>query len=203
MPDFPKSLISYLFQQINLRWSMREDIINAYSRLYGQLNKETREHSLSVAEICEICAIETGLCTETGFKIGYLHDVGKIFIPARILKKNMKLNPVEREMVDLHSYFGYRLLVEAGEPAVITLPVLFHHGFRKPRLLEPEEMITEEILRYTFLVHTVDIFDAMARTRAYHVGYEKDRIFDVLNEDPMCMTDILPILSEIPVQKRN
>ena len=184
---------------------MRDEVIKNYSRLHGQLNKETREHSLSVASICEECAPELGLFRDICFKIGYLHDVGKIFIPSRILKKNMSLNHAEREVVDLHSYFGYRLLSEAGEPAIVCLPVLFHHGFNKPRLSEPDEPITEEILRYVALVHSVDIFDAMSRTRPYHDGFERNEVMKVLGEDPMSTPEVIKVLGSVDfaVQKNS
>lgn len=176
---------------------MKEDVIHEYSRLYGQLNRETREHSLSVALLCEQCASKLELDPDTAFKIGYLHDVGKIYIPSRILKKNMKLRPVEREIVDLHSYFGYRLLMDTPEPPEICLPVLFHHGFSKHRLTETKDIITLPILKYVFLVHSVDIYDAMARTRVYHEEYEMSWIFHVLENDPMCPDELLSVLKTL------
>ena len=175
---------------------MRNNIISDYSRLYGQLNEETRQHSYSVACISESIANIIHLDPFLAFKIGYLHDVGKIYIPPRILKKNMQLNSVEREIVDLHSYFGYRLLVEAGESKDVYFPVLFHHGFNKPRLQEDPEPITMENLKYIHLVHSVDIFDAMARTRTYHEGFERQEIINALASDPMCSEEILDVIKQ-------
>ena len=179
---------------------MADSRVQEYNRLYGQLNKETREHSLSVALMCEKCAKGLDLDPDMSFKIGYLHDVGKIFIPSRILKKNMGLTSVERQVVDLHSYFGFRLLEEAGVPRAICVPVLYHHGFNKPKLSESEDPITEKLLRYVNLLHSVDVYDAMARTRVYHKGYNKDKIFKVLSEDPLCTERILRELNfvELP-----
>lgn len=170
---------------------MYTEIACKYTNIIGQLNKETRYHSLSVGELCEKSAPGLMLDKETAFKIGLLHDVGKIYIPSRILKKNKRLNEIEREIVDLHAYFGYRLLKMMGEPSDIYLPVLFHHGYTKPRICHPEEPLSEELIRYISLVHTADIYDAMARKRIYHDPYHRENIFEVLAQDKMCHPHVI------------
>ena len=185
---------------------MKEDILTQYSQLFGQFNKETKEHSLSVAVICECVGRCLDLNPRICYKIGLLHDVGKIFIPSRILKKNMKLTDFEREVVDLHAYFGYRILREKGEESDIYIPVLFHHGFKKPRLYEPDEQISDYLLTLIHMIHTVDIYDAMTRKRVYHDSYDKEKVFHTLEEDSMCTEDITDILRKMnpnPVQRIN
>lgn len=172
------------------------DVIAEYKHLYGQLNKETRTHSLSVGYLCEACAPLADLNKEKAFKLGLLHDIGKIYIPSRILKKNIKLNDVERQIVDLHSYFGYEILKNAGEGTDIYMPILFHHGFHKPKLSEPEEQITERMVRYTILLHAADIYDAMSRKRIYHSPFKKAEIIKELENDSMCTPWVIKIIKE-------
>ena len=183
----------------------KQTILGNYSNLYGQLNVETQEHSLNVGNICACCAPQLSLDAERAFKIGLLHDVGKIYIPSRILKKNKQLNDIEREVVDLHAYFGYRVLKISGESPSVYIPILFHHGFTKSRIIEPEETLTDELLHYTQLVHSADIFDAMARRRTYHDPYLENEIFKVLGDDLLCTKEIINALklANDAIQKTN
>ena len=157
-----------------------------YSFILGQLNQETQEHCKRVSHMCEKIAPYVGLDSCIAYKIGLLHDAGKIFIPSRILKKNHGLTHLERDIIDMHSYYGYRMLKELGEGPLVYMPVLFHHGFWKFKLHIGEEPFTEEMMYYTCLVHTLDIYDAMASRRVYHAPATKDEIMEVLSTDDMC-----------------
>lgn len=165
-----------------------------YSFILGQLNQETQEHSRRVAYMCEKISSHVGLNPLIAYKIGLLHDAGKIFIPSRILKKNHGLTPLERDIIDMHSYYGYRLLKELGESSLIYMPVLFHHGFWKFKLHIEDEAFTEEMMSYTCLIHTIDIYDAMASRRIYHAPATKDEIMKVLSTDNMCPDDLYEVL---------
>ncbi len=183
---------------------MMNDILTKYSGLYGQLNSETQIHSINVGKLCEASAPYLSLDPELCLKLGFLHDVGKIYIPSRILRKNTSLTTLEREIVDLHAYYGYRLLKEIGEPKEVYLPILFHHGYIKPRLEEPTETLTSEIVRYIELVHAADIYDAMSKTRVYHEPFNKNEILDELRQDPICNKEVVDALGKVgafPVRK--
>ena len=168
-------------------------IIGNYSNLLGQLNKETLAHSKNVARISYECSQALGLNPVESYKIGLLHDVGKIYIPSRILKKNNRLTGIEREIIDLHSYLSYRLIKDLGESPDIYIPVLYHHGFDKPKIkfLKPAIIVTHKMREHTYLVHSVDVFDALIQKRIYHDPFDQEEIFKILKEDPMCTDDIL------------
>ena len=174
-----------------LERSRNEEIQEKYQKFIGQLNAETQQHSYNVAALCESCAAPLMMNTHLAYKIGLLHDIGKVFIPSRIMKKNKGLTELERGIIDLHSYFGYQLLKEIGEPAEVTLPVLFHHGFNKYKLTEYDEVLTPDIVKYIYLVHSADIYDAMTSTRVYHSALDKQYVYDMLAEDAMCSRSIL------------
>ncbi len=166
-------------------------IVDEYSDLFGQLNKETQAHSLNVGELCAACAPLLNLDKELLFRIGFLHDVGKIFIPSRILKKNAALTVLEREIVDLHSYCGYKMLKERGETDDVCVPVLYHHGFNKPCLKTPDVVLTSEMVGVISLLHAADIYDAMAKRRVYHEPFGHEEIISELSKDPLCTADVV------------
>ena len=80
-----------------------KNMINKFSPILGQLTKTTLEHSQRVAKGCSAVATMIGVDSNLAFKIGYLHDVGKIYIPSRILSKNGKLTATERSVIDLQT----------------------------------------------------------------------------------------------------
>lgn len=56
-----------------------------------------------------------------------LHDYGKVLIPNSILNKAGKLNPKEREIMELHSELGYELLKAKGISEKTLELVKYHH----------------------------------------------------------------------------
>lgn len=173
-----------------------------YSVILGQLNDEAGLHSEKVALICEYIAPLLGLDERIAYKIGLLHDVGKIYIPSRILKKNHGLNELEREIIDLHSYYGYKLLKGMGEPPIIYMPALFHHGFWKTKLSNmTDEPLTDEIVKYIYLLHSADIYEAMSSKRVYHEPVQKDVILEALKDDVMCTEGIISVIREADMEK--
>jgi putative nucleotidyltransferase with HDIG domain len=178
-----------------------KNIQEDYSSVLGQLNEETQLHSKRVALICELLAPQMRLDSNIAYKVGLLHDVGKIYIPSRILKKNHCLTQLEREIIDLHSYFGYKLLKSIGEPPIVYMPALFHHGFWKDKLTHDDEPLTGEIIKYVYLVHAVDIYDAVTNRRVYHEAASKSVVMDILKEDVMCTDEIRQLIEQTDIEK--
>lgn len=168
------------------------NICEKYENLISKLDDSTYKHSLDTASLCGDIASSLGCYDpEKAYTIGLLHDVGKIYIPGIILDKPDQLTPLERSIIDLHSYYGYVILKESGLEPDITLPVLYHHSLTKPHLGgDITEDITADVVHYTFLVHSVDVYDAMSEKRAYHNPMPVQRIMDVLSEDWMCPPEI-------------
>lgn len=106
-------------------------------------------------------------------------DVGKLFINKDIFHKNDDLSAVERELMDLHSYLGYKLLLQNEVPEEIAQIVLFHHGRDKPYIGAvpsfPEKL--EEIIK---IVHTIDVYEALTEERDYRPGYSRDKAYEIM-----------------------
>ncbi len=165
--------------------------------VFKQLNKETKKHSHSVASLCTEFAPLLNLDPDIAYKVGLVHDLGKVYIPSCILRKNWQLTSLERMIIDLHAYYGYYILKHmCNEEPVIYLPVLYHHGFNKKKLSIVKEQPSEEVFAYTCLVHTVDIFEAMSSKRIYHDPEEMERIFEVLKKDDLCSSQLLDVIKE-------
>ncbi len=98
--------------------------------------------------------------------IGMVHDVGKIGIPAEILTKPSKLNPIEYEMVKSHVNIGYEILKDIHFEIPVAEVVREHHerldGSGYPRGLKGEEISLE-----ARIIAVADVIDAMASHRPY------------------------------------
>ena len=105
--------------------------------------------------------------------IGYLHDIGKIAVPAEILSKPVKLTEIEIFLVRTHAKTGYDILKNLEFPWPVAQAVLQHHerldGSGYPQGLKEEDIILE-----ARILMVADVVEAMASHRPYRsaIGLE-------------------------------
>ena len=140
----------------------------------------TAGHQKRVAEIAVAISAELGFDAERqqGMRVaGYLHDVGKINIPAEILSKPGKLTDIEYSLVKGHAQAGYDVLAHVDFPWPMAEVVLQHHerldGTGYPRGLKGEEIIIE-----ARILAVADVVEAMASHRPYRAGLGIDKALD-------------------------
>lgn len=103
----------------------------------------------------------------TTVRIGaYLHDLGKVRVPAEILNKPGPLEADESDLVRWHPLWGVELLAAIDLPWDIKPIIRWHHerydGSGYPHGLRGDEIpITAQI------VGIADAFDALTTTRSY------------------------------------
>lgn len=115
------------------------------------------------------CMVEAFFClgADRLSDAAYVHDIGKLFIPDRILDKHGGLKQFEREVMGLHPYFGYRILEGHGISEEVRRMVLYHHGMN-PVLLKPlTEYPVEVVADRAKMLHTIDAFEALTTDRPY------------------------------------
>lgn len=101
--------------------------------------------------------------------IGYLHDIGKIAVPAEILSKPAKLTSIELLLVREHAKTGYDILKNLEFPWPVAQAVLQHHerldGSGYPQGLKGPEIILE-----ARILMVADVVEAMASHRPYRAA---------------------------------
>lgn len=95
-----------------------------------------------------------------------LHDVGKIGIPAEILRKPGPLTPEERLRMDEHTAIGARMLERIPFLAPVAPLVRSAHE-RHDGGGYPDGLAGEEIPRGAMVIATCDAFHAMTSDRSY------------------------------------
>jgi PAS domain S-box-containing protein/putative nucleotidyltransferase with HDIG domain len=129
----------------------------------------TAGHERRVGGLAQAIASAMGLSEvqQEGLLIaGYLHDIGKITIPAEILSKPGKINAEEYALIKGHVLAGYNLLKSVDFPWDISQAVLEHHerldGSGYPNALSADQISVEgRILAVS------DVVEAMSSYRPY------------------------------------
>lgn len=100
---------------------------------------------------------------------GTLHDIGKLAVPGRLLRKPGPLTTAEREAVERHPRHGYALVCGGRVPAVARVAVLHHHE-RLDGGGYPHGLAGRRIPWPARIVSVADALDAMTSTRSYRAA---------------------------------
>ena len=146
-------------------------------------DQTTYEHSLNVALTATACGIGMGLSNERLVRLtcgALLHDCGKAVVPKEILNKPAKLTDEEMYIMRRHTQYGFDLLYNRNEIHPESRAVaLCHHenwdGTGYPRQLEGEN-----IPLLSRIVHVADVYDALAKKRAYKERYSQSECIEYL-----------------------
>jgi HD-GYP domain-containing protein (c-di-GMP phosphodiesterase class II) len=132
----------------------------------------TRGHSDRVAYYSMIVAKHLGMSPEEIEKVhvsGTIHDVGKIGIEDKILRKPSALTDEEYEIMKQHPTKGLNILAAVPKLKEMAGAGLMHHESMDGSGY-PEGLVGEEIPLLGRMVCVADAFDAMTTDRPYSKG---------------------------------
>jgi putative two-component system response regulator len=110
---------------------------------------------------------------------GFLHDIGKIAVPDRVLLKDGKLDPYESRVMRKHPIVGDSLC--AGLRSLNKVrPIVRHHHERLDGSGYPDGLRNGEVPLLAQIIGTVDVFDALTTERPYRAPCPVPEAFDVL-----------------------
>jgi HD-GYP domain-containing protein (c-di-GMP phosphodiesterase class II) len=101
----------------------------------------------------------------------YLHDIGKIAVPDKILLKNGKLDPEEWAIILEHPTRGFDMLKDLNYLPQETLEIVLYHQERLNGSGYPEGRIGDEIPFLARLFAVVDVYDALTSERPYKAAW--------------------------------
>lgn len=129
----------------------------------------TRGHSERVARISEMIAAELRMPAERVEVLRYaatLHDVGKLGVPTRLLRKTGRLDEKEFEEVRLHPSRGVEVVRDIAFLDEAYSAILHHHE-RMDGLGYPSGLRGMRIPPFARIIAVADAFDSMTSTRSY------------------------------------
>jgi putative nucleotidyltransferase with HDIG domain len=141
----------------------------------------TRGHSERVARISEMIADELRLPPERVEVLRYaatLHDVGKLGVPTRLLRKTERLDDEEFEEIRLHPSRGVEVVRDIAFLDEAYSAILHHHE-RMDGLGYPSGLRGMRIPPFARIIAVADAFDSMTSTRSYRGARGSD---EALNE---------------------
>jgi CHASE2 domain-containing sensor protein len=131
----------------------------------------TGEHLDRMSRMCEAVALRLGLSREEALRLrraALLHDVGKIGLPDRILRKPGRLSEEEIEVMRRHTLEGAALLEGSRSPVLRTAEVIARtHHERWDGTGYPLGLSEDEIPIAGRIAAVCDVYDALITERPY------------------------------------
>lgn len=143
----------------------------------------TRGHSDRVTRYSVIIAKEMALLNEEVERIrisAQLHDVGKIGIEDRILKKPGALTPDEFEIMKTHTVKGATILRPVDMLKEMIPGIELHHESLDGRGY-PYGLKGDELPLMPRIIMVADTFDAMTTNRPYQAAMDPEYVIRIIN----------------------
>ncbi|MFD3524311.1 HD-GYP domain-containing protein [Streptomyces sp. NPDC058653] len=165
----PMYISCWVFAQYHRERAAHQATIRALVQAVDIKDRYTRGHSERVGRASAMIAAELGMDRERLEVLrfaGILHDVGKLGVPTRVLRKDGPLTAEERRVIELHPEYGHEIVRGIGFLGEARLAILHHHE-RLDGSGYPYGLAGAEIPEFARVVAVADAFDAMTSTRSY------------------------------------
>lgn len=146
------------------------------------------EHSLNVSILmtifCKHLNIERLIMEDLALG-AFLHDIGKVMIPDKVLNKPGRFTEEEYKVMKMHVNFGIEALKETPNIPDIVMKVVSEHHERIDGKGYPNQLSSDNISQYGRMIAIVDSYDAMTAERVYKAGMHPIKAFKILiSESP-------------------
>jgi len=156
------------------------DLVETVSRAIETRDPYTAGHQRRVAELAHLVGERMGLDEDRlqGLYIGgFLHDIGKVAIPAGILTKLGELTEEEWALICTHAKQGYNILKDISLPWPVADMALNHHerldGSGYPHGIKGDKLSLE-----VRILAVCDVVEAMGSHRPYRPARSKQEVME-------------------------
>jgi putative nucleotidyltransferase with HDIG domain len=156
------------------------DTVQAFSAAIDAKDGYTKNHSYRVACYAVAIARELGWKkkeVEGIYIAGLLHDIGKIIIDTRVIKKGEGLTTPEINEIRRHPRISYDILSKINFPWRNIEQFVLHHHERMDGKGYPDALRSTELSDGVKILALVDAFDAMTTDRPYRDKLGLDEAF--------------------------
>ncbi|MBV8065312.1 MAG: response regulator [Actinobacteria bacterium] len=174
--------------------AVNEELRLAYAETVKRLGRameyhdgETGAHLERVGDAAAAIARELGLPAVVSERIALaspLHDIGKIAISERLLRKRGPLSRCERLEMERHTEVGHDLLTGSGNELLeLAATIAWTHHERWDGTGYPRRLAGEDIPVAGRIVAVADVYDALTSDRPYRRAWLREDAFDFIRTE--------------------
>jgi len=202
--DLVTNLIDIIAKLTLKNYEQFNDMVKIVMKALNEKDPYTQGHSIRVTEYALKIGEELGLDKESMKELelaSVLHDIGKLGIPDKILKKPGRLTKEEFAVMRQHSEKGEQMLAGITDLEPYKKYVRAHHE-RYDGFGYPDGLKAENIPLISRIIFVADTFDAMTSDRPYRKGLSIEVTIDELLKcsgtqfDPMVVETFIRVIKE-------
>jgi HD domain len=144
--------------------------------------EHTRRVALRAVQVGEELGLAPGRLRALAMG-GLLHDMGKLSVPERILKKPGALDDEEFDVVKRHPEWGIKLLRELGGFASSVLELVHDHHERLDGKGYPRGLAGCDLSLDTRILTVCDVYDALVSPRVYRPAWTHEAAIGLLRQE--------------------
>jgi putative nucleotidyltransferase with HDIG domain len=160
--------------------------VRALTRLLADKDESTEEHTRRVAlravQVGEELGLPPGRLRALAIG-GLLHDIGKLSVPERILKKPAALDEDEFAAIKRHPDRGVKLLRELGGFAAAVHELVHSHHERLDGKGYPRGLGECDLTLDTRILTVCDVYDALVSARVYRDAWSHEAALGLLRDE--------------------
>jgi HD-GYP domain-containing protein (c-di-GMP phosphodiesterase class II) len=182
----PESVLPLRLAMPTIELDMKEllHISTLFSHVIDFRSRFTATHSSGVAASAELLARFVGFSERESRMMriaGYLHDLGKLAVPAEILEKPSELTETEFNVIRSHTFYTYRILEPIADLYEINTWASFHHE-RLDGSGYPFHHKGQDLPLGSRIMAVADVFTAITEDRPYRKGMPEEKALQVLQQ---------------------
>jgi putative two-component system response regulator len=162
-----------------------ESLLLSLAQTVEARDPATGRHCHRVSLLCSALGATLGLSPAELVNLqrgAFLHDIGKIAIPDRILFKRGPLSPEEWTVMKDHTLFGERICAGMKMLAEV-LPIIRSHHERWDGSGYPDGLRQNDIPLAARIVQVADIYDALTTDRPYKPAFAPDFAIKIIRDE--------------------
>jgi len=133
------------------------------------------QHSINVSEMSNKIATMMDVQSKDIKLAGYIHDIGKICIPASILFSDKNFNDQKIKIFQLHVLWGevlFEKLSSSGSNEILRDVIGFHHERLNGQCYLRD--LKKNIPKIARIIAVSDVYTALTSDRPHRMQYDKD-----------------------------
>lgn len=184
-------------KEVRERSEAQQATIFALAKLAEHRDDDTGSHLERVSKYCELLAKQLGEQSRYADRISddfiacirhasALHDIGKVAIPDRILKKPGALTPEESDVMKTHTVIGAENLQTIynrykDNPFIgMGVEIALYHHERWDGTGYPDRLAGKNIPLSARIMAVADVYDALRSHRCYRKGFDHETVKEML-----------------------